>query len=70
MYPNSNIWDVFWTKQVQMGQNVVGRWQVRGGWQVPLRSLVNARDLQIEYAIVLYETLLLPILIYGNETIL
>ena len=30
MYPNSNIWDVFWTKQVQMGQNV------GGGWQVPL----------------------------------
>ena len=22
------------TKQVQIGQNVVGRWQVGGGWQV------------------------------------
>ena len=29
------IWDLFWTKQVQMGQNVVGRWQVGRGWQVP-----------------------------------
>ena len=24
MSPNSNIWDVFWMKQVQMGQNIVG----------------------------------------------
>ena len=23
---NSNIWDVFWTNQVHMGQSVVGRW--------------------------------------------
>ena len=24
--------DVFWTNQVQMKQNVVGRWKVGGGW--------------------------------------
>ena len=43
--------DVFLTNQVQMGQNVVGRWRVGGGWQVPLiRSLVNVRDLELECA--------------------
>ena len=34
------------------------------------RSLVNARDLQLECAGVLHETLLLPVLIYGNEAVL
>ena len=31
-----NIWDVFWTNQVQMRQSVVGRWGVRGGFQMLL----------------------------------
>ena len=35
-----------------------------------IRSIVNARDLQIECARVLHETLLVPVLIYGNETML
>ena len=35
-----------------------------------IRSLVNARDLQIECAIILHETLLVPILTYGSETVL
>ena len=35
-----------------------------------IRSLVNARYLQIECAKVLHETLLVPILTYGSETIL
>ena len=26
---------VFWLNQVQMGHNVVGRWRVGGGLQVP-----------------------------------
>ena len=42
-----------------MVQNVVGRWE----WEEDgrcLRSLVNAKDLQIEYARVLHETLLVP----------
>ena len=35
-----------------------------------IRSLVNARDLQLECARVLYETLLVPVFIYDSETIL
>ena len=35
-----------------------------------IRSLVNPRDLQLECAIVLHETLLVPVLMYGNETML
>ena len=53
MYLNSNIWDVFWMKKVQMGQNVVGRWQMAGA----IRSLVNARDLLgacIKYCLCLF----------------
>ena len=36
----------------------------------PTRSLVNARDLQLECATVLYEILLVPVHTYGSETIL
>ena len=35
-----------------------------------IRSLVNARDLQLECARVLHETLLVPFLMYGNEIML
>ena len=35
-----------------------------------IRSLVNARDLQLRYARVLHETLLVPVLTYGSETML
>ena len=33
-----------------------------------IRSLDNAKDLQLEYVRVLHETLLVPILMYGSET--
>ena len=36
MSQNLKFWDVFWTNQIDMRQNVVGRWQMGGGWQVPL----------------------------------
>ena len=32
-----------------------------------IRSLVNARDLQVECAIVLHETLLVPVLTHGSK---
>ena len=35
-----------------------------------IRSLINARDLELECARVLNETLLLPVLMYGSETML
>ena len=35
-----------------------------------IRSSVNARDLQLEWARVLPETMLVPVLMYGSETIL
>ena len=35
-----------------------------------IRSLINARDLQIECARVLYDTLLEPVFTYGSETLL
>ena len=35
-----------------------------------IRSIFNARDLQLECARVLYQTLLVPVLTYGNETML
>ena len=35
-----------------------------------IRSLVNARDFQLECAIVLHTTLLVPVLMYGRETMI
>ena len=35
-----------------------------------IRSLINSRGLQLEWARVLHETLLVPVLIYGSETML
>ena len=35
-----------------------------------IRSFANARDLQIECTRVLHETLVIPVLMYGNETML
>ena len=35
-----------------------------------IRSLVNGRDLQLECARVLHETLLMPVLMYGCETLI
>ena len=38
-----------------------------GGWKVPFRSLINTKDMQIEYAKVLHETLFVPTLTYDSE---
>ena len=34
------------------------------------KSLVNTRDLQLEFARVLHETLLVPVLMYGSENVM
>ena len=56
MSRNLNIWGVFWTNQIQMGQNAVGRWRAEGGLQVLMvnANIYNARDLQLECARVLH----------------
>ena len=66
---NLNIWDASFTNQVQMRENVVGRRRVGGGLQVLLgRSLLNARDLQLECTRVLNESLFVPM--HGSEAII
>ena len=64
-----NTWDVFWTNEVQMRQcsrRVASRRRVAGA----IRSLINARSLQLECTRVLQDSLLLPVLTYGSEMIL
>ena len=48
-----------------MRKNVVGR-RVAGA----IRSLVNARGLQLDCARVLHESLLVPVLMYGSDTMI
>ena len=48
------------SRKVASGRKVAGA----------IRSLVNARDLQLECARVLHETLLVPVLMYGSEPML
>ena len=66
MYPNSNIWYVLDKAGTDGAECSEGRRRVAGA----IRSLVNARDLEIEYASVLHETLHVPVLTYGIETML
>ena len=49
------------SRKVASGRRVVG---------AAIRSLVNSRDLQFECARVLHETLLVPVFMYGSETML
>ena len=46
--------------------------KVMSGRSVPgaIRFLVNAADLRLDRARVLHETLLVPVLMYGSETML
>ena len=48
------------SRKVSSGRRVAG----------VMRSLVNARDLQLKWARVLHKTLFVPVLTYGSETIL
>ena len=64
MYRNSNIWDVFWANQVQIGTECSRK--VASGRRVAgaIRFLVNARDFQLECARFFHETLLVHVLTY------
>ena len=48
------------SRKVASGRRVVGA----------IRSLINARDLQFECARLLHETLFVPVLMNGSETML
>ena len=58
--------DKLGTDGAECSRKVVSGRRVAGA----MRSLVNARDLQFQCARVLHETPLVPVLIYGSETIL
>ena len=62
MYPNSNT--------VTDGAECIRKLASGRSMAGAIRPIVNTRDLQIEYARVLQETLLVPFLMYGNETML
>ena len=68
MSRNLNIWDVFYesgTDGAECNMKVASVRRVAGA----IRSLVNARHLQLECARVLHETLLVPVLMYSSKTI-
>ena len=46
------------SKEIVIGRRVAGA----------IRSLVNARSLQLEYVRSWHESLLVPVLMYGSET--
>ena len=54
------------TYGAECNRRVASRRKVAGA----IRSLVNGRDLQLECDRVLHETLLVPVLTYGSETML
>ena len=54
------------TDEAECSREVVSGRRVAGA----IRSQLNARDLQLECARVYHETLLVPVLMYGSETML
>ena len=67
MSRNLNTWDVLWVNQVEMMQC---RRKVASGKKTTgvIRSLINARILQLECARVLHESLLVSVFTYSSET--
>ena len=61
---DSNTWDVFWMNRVQMRQCR------RRGIAGTIAPSVNARGLHTECTRVLYESLLIPVLMYGSEAMI
>ena len=53
-----------------MEQSVVGRCASERRVADTIRSLVNAKDLQLECARFLHETLLVSVLIYGRDNVM
>ena len=63
---NLNIWGVLKKSGTECSRKIASGRKVAGA----IRSLVNVRNLQIEYARVLHEILIVLVLMYGSETIL
>ena len=70
MCQNLNIWVMFWMNQVR--NDAVCHRKVESGMNVAgtIRSLVNVKGLQFECARGLHKTLLVHVLMYGNETMI
>ena len=69
MSQNLNIWNVLdesGTDRAECNKKVANGRRVTGA----IKSLINVRDLQLEYAKVLHETLLIPVFTNGNKTML
>ena len=60
------VLDISGTDGAECSRKVASGRRVAGD----IRSLVNARDLQLQYARILHETLLMPVLKYGSKTML
>ena len=66
---NLNTWDVLdksGIDEAECSRKVVSGRRVA----VAIRYLVNARSLQLDCARVLHESLLVPVLMYGSETMI
>ena len=66
---NLNTWDVLdksGIDEAECSRKVVSGRRVAGA----IRYLVNARSLQLDCARVLHESLLVPVLMYGSETMI
>ena len=60
------VLDELGTDELECSRKVTSRRRVAGA----IRSLVNARSLQLQCARVLQEPLLVPFCTYGNETMI
>ena len=66
---NLNVWSVLnesGTDGAERNWEVASRRRDAGA----IRYLVNTRDLQLECARIFHETLLVPVLMYGSDTML
>ena len=60
MCRNISTWEMFWKNEVRVGE----------GLQGDIRSLVNTRGLELEFARIFHETVLEHILTYDSESVI
>ena len=66
---NSNVCDVFYESSTDVAERrrKVGSW---GKVASAIRSLIKARGLQLECVRRMHDSLTVPVLLYGNETLI